>query len=101
MEFTECKTKMMKEVYRRYKNSDYYGLYSCYDRPSPNKISAYRKCEEMADKFNGNGGKIIGYNCNTFSYGFVGSINGRKAFFYITRDYNRFMYLNNPWATRV
>lgn len=88
------KNKMMRSIYRRWDRMEYRNLYDCYGRPSPNKVKAYKDCIDLQTKYSGSGLKIIGYNCNTFSVGFVGKYFGRDAFFYITKDYDRVMYLD-------
>lgn len=90
----QCKRKFMYEKMREYKQSKLYNLYSCYNTVSDSKESAYDYCLRLMDKYNGTDLRIIGYNTFTFSVGFIGEYEGRKAFFYITADYDRFMYID-------
>ena len=63
-------------------------LYDCYDRPSTAKERAFKYCEELRDKYQDVETRsyygILGYNTCTFSYGFIGKYEGKKAVFYIT-----------------
>ena len=64
-------------------------LYDCYNRPSHAKERAFKYCEELRDKYQDAETRsyygILGYNTCTFSYGFIGKYEGKKAVFYITR----------------
>lgn len=110
---THTTTKTIKTAYAQYKKSHLYSLNDCYQNASYNKQKAFNYCRELAHNYNaylvGEPLKIISYNTNFFSVGFVGIINGRKAFFYITKAHNRFIYFeelepntapdfNDPWT---
>jgi glutathione peroxidase-family protein len=69
-------------------------LYDCYGSFSYAKAQAFEYCKELKSKYNGRGLKIIGYNSNRFSAGFIGEIENREAFFYITADYDRYIFLD-------
>lgn len=45
-------------------------------------------------EYNGKALKIIGYNTMTFSVGFLGTVDGRAAFIYITKTYDRYIYID-------
>lgn len=90
----QCKRKFMYEKMREYKQSKLYNLYSCYNKVSDSKEIAYEYCLRLMDKYNGTDLRIIGYNTFVFSAGFIGEYEGRKAFFYITADYDRYMYID-------
>lgn len=92
------KTKVMKNAFESYNISiGYYGyrrLNNCYDTHSIYKSRAEQYCLDLLRQYNGEGFTIIGHNCMTFSVGFIGEIENRKAFFYITRDYDRYIFLD-------
>ena len=85
----------MKDAYKRYLESYNYTLSDCYSNWSCYKENAFSYCENSRKKYEGRGGKIVSYCLTNFSYGFIGVINGKKAFFYITRDYDRYIYLED------
>lgn len=91
----ECKRKLMKDAYKRYLESYNYTLSDCYSNWSYYKEKAFNYCEDLRRQYEGRGGKIVGYCLMTFSYGFIGKINGKDAFFYITRYYDRYIYLED------
>jgi hypothetical protein len=91
---THTTAKIIKNAYEQHAKSYYTELYHCYDRFSYNKEKAMEYCKKLMQKYNGELGRIIGYNCMMFSFGFFGEYNGKPAFFYITRDYDRFIYLD-------
>lgn len=70
-------------------------LYQVYGSYSQAKVNAMEYCKEMMEKYNGYDLCIISHNCNVFSVGFIfKDDDGKKIFAYITRDYDRFAYLN-------
>ncbi len=89
-----CKTKQLKNAYRDYLKSTNNHLNDCYNNCSYYKQKAFWYCQDLVKKYDGSALKIIGYNSQTFSAGFIGYINNKKAFFYITKDYNRFIYID-------
>lgn len=91
---THTTTKVIKNAYNSYIKSNLCTLSDCYRNASYNKQCAYDYCLSLMLKYNGQAGCIIGYNCMVFSFGFIGEIYGRQAFFYITRDYDRYIYLD-------
>ncbi len=91
----KCNTKQIKTNYKHYLQSSYYNLYDCYNQPSYYKIQALEYCKKLMKKYNGKSLKIIGYNSQTFSVGFVGEIDNKEAFFYITRDYDRYIFIDD------
>lgn len=76
-------------AYKRWTHSDNYSLRDVYGIYSKLKENAYAYCEDLVDKYDGYGLRIIGHNSMAFSVGFIGYIDGLKHFFYITRDYDR------------
>lgn len=89
---THCKTKQIKLAHQQYKKSNSWELFHCYDNYSYNKEKAMDYCKELMSKYDGFGLYIIGHNSMTFSVGFYGKIDGKKAFFYITKNYDRYIY---------
>ena len=95
-----CKTKQIKASYKSYLNSNYYELYHCYDNYSYYKAIAFENCRDLMQRVNGYGLKIISFNSQCFTVGFIGEMVDEKtgaiekAFFYITRDYDRFIFLD-------
>lgn len=91
----ECKRKFMKGVYNYYLLSNDYGLRDVYKSYSLYKERAFEYCRNLVAKYNGIQGRIISFNSNVFTYGFIGEIEGKRAFFYITKDYDRYIYLED------
>lgn len=87
--------KIVAQQYFHYVNSNTRYLEQCYGRYSGAKAKAYDYCVDLYSKYEGVDFKIIGYNTCTFSVGFVGWINDRMAFFYITANYDRYMYMDD------
>lgn len=92
---TYSNTKQLKNAYRDYLRSTNYHLSDCYINCSYYKQKAFWYCQDLVKKYNGSGLKIIGYNSQTFSVGFIGEIFGKKAFFYITKTYDRCIYIED------
>ncbi|MBO5715280.1 MAG: hypothetical protein J6S23_02660 [Clostridia bacterium] len=91
---THIKTQNIKRAHDTYMRSQLYTLNDCYVNHSYAKERAFDYCRTLVSMYNGRQGRIIGANCMTFSYGFIGEINGRPAFFWITRDYDRYIYID-------
>lgn len=89
-----CTRGFMAEKLRAYNESNLYSLSNCYLKASDNKESAYDYCVNLMQKYNGENLRIISYNTFSFSAGFIGEYNGKRAFFYITKDYDRYIYIN-------
>lgn len=69
-------------------------LSDCYAKCSEAKEAAFDYCLQLFRDYNGRDLKITGYNTTTFSVAFYGEYNGRQAFFYITRSYDRVAYID-------
>ena len=95
---THTTTQNIKNAHTAYEKSTDYNLYHCYNNHSYAKEKAWNYCVEQMIKHNGSGLKVIGYNSMTFSVGFYGEINGKSAFFYITKSYDRFIYLDELYT---
>lgn len=91
---THTKAQNIKRAFEDWKKSNATELWHVYDRFSYAKENAMDYCKTLVAKFNGYGLKIIGSNCMKFSVGFIGEIDGKQAFFYITKSYDRFIYLD-------
>ena len=89
-----CTKSLMSEALSRYIRSNDRTLSDCYSTPSNAKVNALEYCYKLMDTYNGYDLRIIGHNSQTFSVGFIGTIAGQKAFFYITKDYDRFILIN-------
>lgn len=91
---TLSNTKLMRSAYARYKMSMMCELYDCYDSFSKAKADAMTYCENLMHELNGWGLRIVSYNCNVFTVGFLFmNEDDEKCFAYITRDYDRYMKL--------
>lgn len=91
---THTTNKQIKCAYKRFLTSTHTELLDCYARPSKAKYEAFRRCISLARLFNYNRHRILAYNSNTFSFGFTGVIDNKPAFFYITKDYDRYIFLD-------
>lgn len=88
------KTETMRQAYRKYNKSINRCLADCYSNWSTAKEEAYDHCIRKEIEYCGYNGRIIGYNSNIFTFGFIGEINGKEAFFYITPSYERYIFIN-------
>ena len=70
--------RSLDEVYCNYSNA---------------KRRAWIYCEDLMKEYEGSDMRILSYNSQAFTIGFIGYVNGLKHFFYITKDYNRAMPL--------
>ena len=95
MQMQITSSKLMKDKYSDYVagrvDGDY--LWQVYERWSQKKERAYERCCRLVDEYDGGGMKIMSHNCDVFSVGFIGYIDGLKHFIYITRDHVRAMPL--------
>ena len=91
---TLSNTKLMKSAYARYLNSNLFNLWQCYDKYSQAKANAMDYCMRLMCELNGHDLRIVSYNCNVFTVGFLFmNEDDEKCFAYITRDYDRYMKL--------
>lgn len=97
--------KNIQGAYRTYLNSIYEDLFDAYEHPSIYKAQAWEYCINLCREYGGFPStlKIIGFNCMTFSAGFIGYIDGLKHFFWITKSYDRALPLEkmNPETGEV
>lgn len=79
-------TKLMRDAYRRYRDSELYSIYDAYQRPSKAKRDAWKHCLDLMMCYNGEGLRVIGHNTSFFSAGFVFTDkDGRDRFAFITK----------------
>ena len=91
---THCKTKCMRDAYATYARSNACNLSDCYKSASYAKKRAYDYCLSLVRDYKGVEFGIVSYNCTVFTFGFVGEIDGKTAFFYITPTYDRYIYMD-------
>lgn len=90
---TRANTKALKEAFRRYQVSNNQNLWQVYGSCSAEKIKAFNYCMKLCNDYNGKNLRIVTYNKFQFTCGFIGEVNGEKAFVYITKDYDRYFTL--------
>lgn len=88
------KNAQIKGAFTAYQRATARYLHEVYRSWSNAKESAYDYCTDLMLKYQGHSPRIIGANTCTFSFGFIGVIDGKEAFFYITRDYDRYIFLD-------
>ena len=87
-------TKQMRQNYALLQRTSATSLRDVYNSWSYNKEKAYNYCRELYSKYNGENFRILSANTFAFSVGFIGTIDGQKAFFYITKSDDRYMLLD-------
>lgn len=98
---THTTNKTIKAQYYQHDKSRLYSLNDCYRNASYNKQCAFNRCLELCRKYDGRHLKIISYNTMQFTVGFIGEIDNKTAFFYITRDHDRYIYLDEIVVKRA
>lgn len=90
--YYETQNKVAQAHIQAYDNSHWYYLWDVYSSYSTKKVQAYNRCAELMKRLNGWGLRILSYNCDTFSVGFLFADpeTGVIRFAYITRTYDRF-----------
>lgn len=91
---THCKTKVMRSAYEQFRNTTATNLCDVYEHWSAEKEEAYSYCKELCNKFDAFDYGIISANTYQFTFGFCGFLEGREAFFYITRKHDRYIFLD-------
>lgn len=91
---TKTQNTQIKGAYSHYQYATATSLSDVYTTWSYAKDKAYRYCRELFAEYEGEDFRILGANVNTFSVGFIGKYEGKKAFFYITKSYDRVMILD-------
>lgn len=87
-------TTQMKNAFRSYQMSEARLLRDVYTTWSDEKQKAFNHCFDVYNQYNGTQYRIIGANTFSFSFGFIGYVDGKKAFFYITASNERYMYID-------
>lgn len=75
-------------------------IYQAYRTPSIYKVRAWNRCLELCREMNGYDIVISAAGCQTFSvcFKFTDPDTGRRCYAYITRDYDRFCYVDDTPA---
>ena len=84
-------SKLIKSAYRSYLTSEWQNIYQAYKNPSRRKVSAWESCTELCKKYDGRNLKVVSKNCDYCSAGFIGYVDGKRSFVWITACYNRYM----------
>lgn len=98
---THTNNKMMRTKATDFLTHRYpVSLEECYKDYSYSKGSAYGYCMRLANEYNADKIGITGHNCMTFTFCFTGEepTTHRKIFAFITKDYDRFIYLDEVEA---
>ena len=88
------KNKQVMGAYNRFRFYEGRTLWDCYNNPSRAKENAWEYCNNLCNAMGGNDLTVVGYNSTLFSAGFTCKHNNRDIFVYITRDQDRFIYLD-------
>ena len=91
---THTKAKNIQDAFHAYYRTETRNLWQAYGRPSYDKELAWYNCVELMKELDGYGLSVIGRNTCTFSVGFLCEIGGKHAFVWITKSYDRFVYLD-------
>lgn len=91
---TYTKSKIIKSAYQQFLSSQKTQLSDCYANPTKAKREAFDRCIRLCYLHNYDRYRILGYNTNTFSFGFTGLLGNKPAFFYITKEYDRCIFLD-------
>lgn len=90
--YYDTQNKVAQAHIQAYDNSHWYYLWDVYSNYSEYKVQAYNRCIDLMNRLNGWGLRILSYNSNVFTVGFLFADpdTGVIRFAYITRDYDRF-----------
>lgn len=84
------------KIVKAYEESSVYHLHEAYGRFSAEKARAWKYCEELKEKYNGRGLKVLGANTSFFSAGFLfADEDGNECLMYITHGGNRKIVLSD------
>lgn len=88
-------SKIALAHYESYLKSNDRELYQVYNNYSRNKEYAFERCRSLMYDLEGYGLRIISSNSMQFTVGFeFQDTSGSPMFAYITRDYDRYCYLD-------
>lgn len=97
----QTKNQQIKSSYEMYKRcTNGTNLFNVYNSFSSRKYNALEYCKKLMLQYDGTNGQILTSNTFAFTFGFTGKITDektgetKKAYFYITKDYDRYMILN-------
>lgn len=76
--------KQLLENYEKWKKSTATELWDIYSNYSYNKEKALNMCYRIMKNLNGFNLKIVGYNSNVFTVGFMTIDNGKQIYHHIT-----------------
>ena len=85
----KTKNKTYKSVFGRYLRSSDTDLMDVYNNPSAYKHRAEKQIKDEMDAVDGYRYRIIGYNCNTFSCGYMYDDEDASYFIYHTASNKR------------
>ena len=89
MEKINANSKLGQHFVKAYEASTWYTLKDVYVKPSAEKQAAFERCRQKCEAENGDGLKVISFNCNQFTVGFeVTTASGATELRVITRCYN-------------
>ena len=86
-------TQQIRNAKRVHATAEYSELWQVYGQYSRAKERAMLYCKELMAIYKGKDLRILSWNTFTFSVGFYGEYDGKPAFFYITANNDRCMYL--------
>lgn len=82
-------TKANEAILRSYIRSNKHTLWDCYESFSSKKRSAWEYCENLMNKYNGYGLKVISSNGWMFTAGFLFTEDGKDYLMYITKSQDK------------
>lgn len=81
---TRRKDQIMRDWYERYSHSNLCTLDDVYIEPSYRKVKGYYNCLNLMCKLNGKHGRIVTFNSQMFTFGFIAELNGIVCYIHIT-----------------
>ena len=94
MAIIHTKAQNIKDAFSAYSRNETRNLWQAYANPSFAKEWAWTRCARLMVDMGGHGLSVIGCNSMTFSAGFVCEIDGKPAFVWITKGYDRYIHLD-------
>ena len=88
---TKRERDLLLEACQKYLMSNWENIYQAYERPSSLKSSAWERCQQICNEYNGNNLRVVSKNINVFTAGFMAELDKKKVFVYITRDHVRYV----------
>ena len=81
---TSAQKRTALNHYSAYKRSTTYSLNEAYGKYSSAKANAWEYCENLMEKHDGHGLKVISHNAHIFTAGFMFEQDGKEMFMYIS-----------------